>query len=67
MNLEVLDADLPWELTFSYGHALQRPALVTWAGNDDNVASAQSLLLQRAMLNSLAATGRYDAQMEQAA
>jgi fructose-bisphosphate aldolase class I len=54
----------PWELTFSFGRALQQSALATWAGREDNRDAAQAVLLKRARLNSLARSGRYDASME---
>lgn len=50
----------PWELSFSYGRALQQTALRTWAGRPENVAAAQQALLRRARLNGLARSGRYE-------
>lgn len=47
----------PWELSFSFGRALQAPALQAWAGNTANTAAAQAALLHRARCNS-AARGR---------
>ena len=55
---------LPWVLSFSYGRALQAPALKAWRGSDDNRGAAQAALLKRARLNGAAATGRYEAAME---
>ena len=57
----------PWVLSFSYGRALQEPALQAWKGQAVNVRSAQDALLERARLNSAAREGRYDAAMEAAA
>ena len=54
----------PWELTFSFGRALQQTALATWAGLDENRDAAQAALVKRARLNSLARSGQYDASME---
>jgi fructose-bisphosphate aldolase class I len=54
----------PWELTFSFGRALQQTALATWAGRDENRDAAQAALLKRARLNSLARSGSYDPTME---
>ena len=51
---------LPWNLSFSYGRALQQPALHTWAGKESNVEKAQRALLHRAKMNSFATNGRYD-------
>lgn len=56
---------LPWPLSFSYGRALQAPALTTWGENPaGNVAAAQRKLAHRARMNGLAAMGRYDSSME---
>jgi len=54
----------PWNLTFSYGRALQAPALKAWGGSTDNVPAAQEALLKRAKLNSLATLGQYTEEME---
>ena len=43
-----------WNLTFSYGRALQQPALKTWAGKEDNAHATQAALLERAKANSSA-------------
>ena len=56
--------DLPWELSFSYGRALQAPTLSAWQGNEDNFSSGQEALLKRARLNGLAHYGQYDVSME---
>ena len=50
---------LPWSLSFSYGRAIQNPALQSWAKNPEDVASAQNFLLQAAKNNSLASLGKY--------
>ena len=55
----------PWELTFSYGRALQQSALQAWKGSAANVAAAQRAFKHRARMNSLARTGAYTAQHEQ--
>lgn len=57
-------SELPWELSFSYGRALQEPALREWAGNPDRGGAAQEILLLRARCNSLARFGRYTEAME---
>ena len=59
--------DLPWELSFSYGRALQAPALAAWQGNEANFAAGQRALFKRAKLNSLAHLGEYEVAMESAA
>ena len=59
--------DLPWELSFSYGRALQAPALDAWRGAESNFAAGQQALIKRARLNSLAHLGQYEVAMETAA
>ena len=56
----------PWQLSFSYGRALQAPALKAWAGKAENVAAAQAAYMHRARLNGAARSGSYTADMEQA-
>lgn len=55
---------LPWNLTFSYGRALQDTALKAWGGNASAFAAGQKEFAKRARLNSLATTGRYVAAQE---
>jgi fructose-bisphosphate aldolase class I len=55
---------LPWPLSFSYGRALQQPALKAWKGSSANVAAAQAALLHRARMNSLACSGNYSPDLE---
>lgn len=57
----------PWELSFSYGRALQQPALKAWAGKAENEAAAQQAFYHRAKLNGAARTGGYSETMERAA
>jgi fructose-bisphosphate aldolase class I len=57
---------LPWELSFSYGRALQAPALDAWRGKEQQFAAGQEALYRRARLNSLAHLGKYEANMESA-
>lgn len=58
---------LPWQLSFSYGRALQQSTLDAWKGKPGNVAAAQKAFLRRAALNGLARDGRYESAMEAAA
>jgi fructose-bisphosphate aldolase class I len=58
---------LPWQLSFSYGRALQQSTLDAWQGKSANVAAAQRVFLKRARLNGMARDGRYESAMEQAA
>lgn len=53
-----------WDLSFSYGRALQDPCLKTWQGKAENVEAAQQALFQRAKLNSAAVLGQYSSAME---
>jgi fructose-bisphosphate aldolase class I len=55
----------PWELSFSFGRALQSPALKTWRGKPENFRAAQQALLHRARLNGAARFGNYSNEMEQ--
>ena len=56
--------NIPWNLTFSYGRALQAPALKVWSGKDKNISSAQDAFMKRAKFNSLATKGEFFADME---
>lgn len=56
----------PWELSFSYGRALQAPVLAAWKGEENNVAAAQKALQRRCHLNGLARDGAYSSAMETA-
>jgi fructose-bisphosphate aldolase class I len=69
-NLNAMNArfpNVPWELSFSYGRALQQPALHAWAGKKENAPAAQQAFYQRAKLNSLARRGKYTLEMEKGA
>ncbi len=54
----------PWALTFSFGRAIQRPALSIWEGQEARRAAAQHALRHRAGCNRAALRGEYDAAME---
>jgi hypothetical protein len=55
----------PWRLTFSYGRALQDPALTAWGGGmPSDIGLGQRALYRRARCNSAASLGKYDASME---
>jgi fructose-bisphosphate aldolase class I len=56
----------PWQISFSYGRALQAPVLAAWKGQENNVAAAQQALQKRCKLNGLARDGKYAASMEAA-
>ena len=57
---------LPWQLSFSYGRALQAPVLKAWKGEAANVAAAQQAFHHRAWCNSKARFGKYTVEMETA-
>ncbi len=54
----------PWQLSFSYGRALQAPALKAWLGKEENAEAAQRAFYHRAKMNSAARTGMYAPEME---
>ena len=54
----------PWELSFSYGRALQAPALKAWGGKPESLAAGQRAYYHRAKLNSAARSGTYSPRME---
>jgi len=68
-NLNAMNAmgPHPWQLSFSYGRALQAPALKAWGGKEENVEAAQRAYYHRAKMNSAARTGMYAAEMEREA
>jgi fructose-bisphosphate aldolase class I len=55
---------LPWALAFSFGRALQQPALEIWNGDESNVRAAQNALIHRARCNHAARRGEYTPAME---
>ena len=57
----------PWQLSFSYGRALQAPALKAWGGQAGNVPAAQKAYYHRARMNGAARSGRYTAALEKEA
>merc|ERR1712228_1030671 len=62
LNLNAMNKaypSLPWHVSFSYGKALQKTAIVTWMGKTENKAAAQAALVARAKANSEATKGTY--------
>jgi fructose-bisphosphate aldolase class I len=51
---------LPWPLTFSYGRALQAAPQSAWSGKPENVVKGQAAFAHRALMNSLAALGKWN-------
>lgn len=68
LNLNAINnvGSQPWQLSFSYGRALQEPCLNAWKGQAKNRQAAQAALLKRAKLNSTAVAGNYEINMEKA-
>ncbi|MGQ0521426.1 MAG: class I fructose-bisphosphate aldolase [Actinomycetota bacterium] len=56
----------PWQLSFSYGRALQDPALTAWKGEASNADAGQAALYSRSKANSLATAGAYTPDFETA-
>ena len=69
INLNAMNArgPHPWQLSFSYGRALQAPALKAWGGKSENVEAAQRAYYHRAKMNGAARTGMYAPAMEREA
>ncbi|MBL7056292.1 fructose-bisphosphate aldolase class I [Candidatus Woesearchaeota archaeon] len=63
-KMHVLDSNMPWYVSFSYGRALQEHALKAWAGKQENLEAAQEAFMKRAKLNGLATLGKYSEEME---
>jgi fructose-bisphosphate aldolase class I len=66
-NLDALNraAPQPWQLSFSFGRALQAPVLRAWAGDGTHRDAARAALLHRAALNGAARRGTYSSELEQ--
>ena len=64
VNLQAAEAGAPWQLSFSYGRALQAAPLKAWGGEASNVEKAQQTLHRRAMLSSAARQGAFVPEME---
>jgi fructose-bisphosphate aldolase class I len=67
LHLNAMNAlgDHPWELSFSFGRALQQPALKTWKGRSENTKISQEAFYHRAKCNSAARFGKYSKEMEE--
>jgi fructose-bisphosphate aldolase class I len=65
-NLQAINAmgKQPWELSFSFGRALQEDALRAWQGRNTNKETAQEAFYRRARCNSAARNGTYTRAME---
>ena len=67
-NLNAINArgPHPWELSFSYGRALQAPALKAWGGDQSKLEAAQQAFYRRAKFNGAARSGSYASEWETA-
>ena len=65
--LNALAASAPWQLSFSYGRALQQSALKAWGGKAGNLAAGQVALRHRARMNGAARSAGYSASLEKEA
>jgi fructose-bisphosphate aldolase class I len=65
-NLNAMNArgPHPWQLSFSYGRALQAPALRAWGGRAETIEAGQRAYYHRAKMNGAARTGMYAPEME---
>jgi len=59
-----VDLPKPWKISFSYGRALQDPAIEAWRGKQQNLKAAQQAFYHRAKCNAAAAIGRYNSALE---
>lgn len=59
-----LDLPNPWKISFSYGRALQDPAIEAWLGKAQNLKTGQRAFYHRAKCNSAAAVGKYSSALE---
>ena len=61
---EMKGDDAPWNLSFSFGRALQQTALATWGGDDAKIDAAKAAFLHRARCSGLATLGDYSEAVE---
>jgi fructose-bisphosphate aldolase class I len=64
-TVRCLDQAHPWQLSFSYGRALQAPPLKAWRGDAANVGTAQAAFAHRARCNGAARFGKYTESMDE--
>ena len=67
LNAMNLRGPHPWQLSFSFGRALQSPALKAWGGKPEHVVAAQHAYLHRATMNGAARSGSYTPELEREA
>ena len=64
LNLMNSGFDLPWQLSFSYGRALQAAPLKAWSGKSENTEAGMDAFAHRAKMNGLATLGEWSADLE---
>ena len=64
-EMNKLFKNLPWKLSYSYGRALQQPAISSWKGEKNNIKISQNALFKRSKINSSATSGTYSPNDEQ--
>lgn len=62
--INTLDRPHPWTISFSYGRALQDPALKAWHGKTEQFKAGQQAFYHRAKCNGAAVLGRYTDALE---
>jgi fructose-bisphosphate aldolase, class I len=62
--MNVMFPDAPWQLSFSYGRALQDSVIKAWAGRAENRLAAQQAFFHRAKMNGFARSGRWTMELE---
>lgn len=65
-NLQAMNAlgPSPWQLSFSYGRALQETTLKAWKGQPENSDKAQATFFHRSKCTGAARDGQYEPLME---
>jgi fructose-bisphosphate aldolase class I len=65
-NLDMINkiGNFPWNITYSYGRALQAAALAAWGGKKENIGAASKAFTHRAKMNALATQGKWSKQQE---
>ena len=61
-RMNAMDDEHPWQLSYSYGRALQAAALKAWA--EEGAEASQAAFAHRAKMNSLARSGDWDISLE---
>ena len=54
----------PWQLSFSYGRALQAAPQKAWSGRVENISAGQRAFTHRARMNALASKGEWETGLE---